>query len=196
MPLPSPAPRALQHTRTVTCRGYKRDDGLWDIEGHLTDIKTSAIPLKERNDGWVPAGEPIHDLSLRITIDLDMNIHDVASSMDLTPYRLCPDITVHYRKLIGLRIASGFTRQTRELFGGISGCTHLLELLGPIATTAFQATHKEQLARLEHMPQAKPFMLDNCHALNTRGEVVKQHWPDYFQGKPVPAKPIPSKEIS
>ncbi|WP_261840786.1 DUF2889 domain-containing protein [Aliamphritea ceti] len=188
MPLPPSAPRALQHTRTVICRGFKRQDGLWDIEGHLTDIKTTATPLQERNDGLVPAGEPIHDLSLRLTIDLDMNIHDVASSMDLTPYRLCPEISQHYKKLIGLRIASGFTRQTRELFGGINGCTHLLELLGPIATTAFQSTHKEQVARLEQMPGAQPFMLDNCHALNTRGEVVKKHWPKYFQGQQVPAE--------
>lgn len=183
MPMSAAAPRSLQHTRTVTCRGYKREDGLWDIEGHLTDIKTIATPMKERNDGWIPAGEPIHDMTLRLTIDLDMLIHDVASSMDLTPYRLCPDITPQYQRLKGLRIASGFTRTTREMFGGIQGCTHLLELLGPIATTAFQATHKEQLARLEQIPDGRPFMLDSCHAFDTRGTMVQQHWPRFYQGE-------------
>ena len=39
MPLSPAAPREHIHTRTVTCRGYRRKDGLWDIEGHLVDVK-------------------------------------------------------------------------------------------------------------------------------------------------------------
>src|SRR3970282_2145791 len=42
MPLPNPAPRRLMHTRAIECTGYERDDGLWDIEAHLTDTKTPA----------------------------------------------------------------------------------------------------------------------------------------------------------
>ena len=38
MPLPSPAPRTHIHARTVRLDGYRRADGLWDIEGHLTDV--------------------------------------------------------------------------------------------------------------------------------------------------------------
>ncbi|MBO6784243.1 MAG: DUF2889 domain-containing protein, partial [Alphaproteobacteria bacterium] len=40
MPLSPPAEREHIHTRTVECAGYRRTDGLWDIEGHLTDVKT------------------------------------------------------------------------------------------------------------------------------------------------------------
>ena len=36
------------HTRTVECRGYLRDDGLWDIEGHMTDTKPFDIPNEDR----------------------------------------------------------------------------------------------------------------------------------------------------
>ncbi|MEY3991305.1 MAG: hypothetical protein RIS04_68, partial [Pseudomonadota bacterium] len=39
MSLPAPAPRRLSHTRTVVFRGYDREDGLWDIEATLTDVK-------------------------------------------------------------------------------------------------------------------------------------------------------------
>jgi hypothetical protein len=28
------------HTRTVTMQGFAREDGLWDIEGRMTDAKT------------------------------------------------------------------------------------------------------------------------------------------------------------
>ena len=40
MPLPKAAARKLMHTRTIDCRGYEREDGLWDIEGRLSDIKS------------------------------------------------------------------------------------------------------------------------------------------------------------
>ena len=35
-----PAPAAAIHHRRIDCRGYRRADGLWDIEGHLTDAKS------------------------------------------------------------------------------------------------------------------------------------------------------------
>ena len=42
MPLSPSAPRQLMHNRAIECRGYEREDGLWDIEGHLVDTKTYA----------------------------------------------------------------------------------------------------------------------------------------------------------
>ena len=42
MPLSAPAPRHFMHNRAIECRGYQREDGLWDIEGHLVDTKTYA----------------------------------------------------------------------------------------------------------------------------------------------------------
>ena len=59
MPLSNPVGRKPMHTRTVQCRGYLRDDGLWDIEGHLVDTKPYDIPSEDRG-GTIPAGEPLH----------------------------------------------------------------------------------------------------------------------------------------
>ncbi len=184
MPLPTPTNRAQQHTRRVTCEGYKREDGLWDIEGHLLDTKNIPIELKERENGILPAGEPVHSMSIRLTIDLDMNIRDVAASMDHTPFSGCPSIADRYKLLIGTRIAPGFTKLTKDLFSGVSGCTHLLELLGPVATTAFQATHYEREAR-EGWTQGdqKPPMLDMCHTMAADGAVVRDYWPHFYQGE-------------
>jgi len=184
MPLPTPADRSEQHTRTVTCKGYKRTDGLWDIEGHLTDIKAEPLAVRERNDGIIPPGEPIHDLSIRITVDLELNIIDAVASMDYTPFRICPSIADAYKQLIGIQIAPGFTKKTKELFSGIGGCTHLLELLGPVATTAYQATHQEREAR-ENWSEGenKPHTLNTCHTFDTSGEVVKKYWPHFYQEK-------------
>jgi hypothetical protein len=40
MDLSPPVARKLLHVRSVECRGYLREDGLWDIEGSLKDVKT------------------------------------------------------------------------------------------------------------------------------------------------------------
>ncbi len=193
MPLPQPTERILEHTRTVTCTGYKRTDGLWDIEGHLSDIKTAPIEIRERNNGIVEPGEPIHLLAIRITIDLDFNILDAVASMDYTPYRMCPSIADRYKLLIGTRIAPGFTKKCKELFSGTSGCTHLLELLGPIATTAFQATHTER-KDIEGWGDGdkKPQVLNTCHTFGSSGEVVEKYWPKFYE----PANQIKTETIS
>ncbi|MFN0316103.1 MAG: DUF2889 domain-containing protein, partial [Burkholderiales bacterium] len=59
MPLSAAVPRKPMHHRTIECRGYLRDDGLWDIEGHLIDTKTFDVVLPER--GNVKPGEHFHD---------------------------------------------------------------------------------------------------------------------------------------
>src|SRR6185295_8172822 len=47
MPLPvTEVERELLHTRRIRYEGYKRADGLWDIEAHLTDIKNHDYQLK------------------------------------------------------------------------------------------------------------------------------------------------------
>src|SRR5690606_12405498 len=57
MPLSPPVEREPIHIRTVTCRGYRRSDGLWDIEGHLVDTK--AYLFESRWRGTLAPGEPV-----------------------------------------------------------------------------------------------------------------------------------------
>jgi hypothetical protein len=67
MALSTPVPREHLHTRSVSYKGYKRDDGLWDIEGHLTDTKTYPIDNSWRNK--IDVGEPLHEMLIRVTVD-------------------------------------------------------------------------------------------------------------------------------
>jgi hypothetical protein len=180
MPLPTSVDRDLYHTRTVTCRGYKRKDGLWDIDGHMTDIKPYAIPSPEQDDSLIEAHQPLHDMWLRITVDMDLVIHDAIAVMDHTPFSTCSEITNAYQKLIGLQIKGGFTKQVKDLLGGTQGCTHLVELLGPIATTAFQTTHQERKKTQDWGPNASvPTIMDTCHSWSRSGEVVNRLWPHF-----------------
>src|SRR5271163_798275 len=72
MPLTPPAPREELHTRAITLRGYRRQDGLFDIEARLVDTKPFAMPNQDR--GHIRAGEPLHEMWMRLTIDETMQI--------------------------------------------------------------------------------------------------------------------------
>ena len=111
MPLSPPVGRQHLHTRKVTCQGFYRDDGLYDIEGRITDEKTYEHANEWR--GPLQPGDYVHDMSIRLTIDHRFTIVDVEAVTDKSPYRMCGDITPNFKKLIGLRIGGGFTRAVR-----------------------------------------------------------------------------------
>src|SRR5690606_35863619 len=67
MPLSPAVPRRHIHTRRIECRGYLREDGLWDIEAWLEDSKTYAFDNETR--GEVQPGGPVHDMVARLTVD-------------------------------------------------------------------------------------------------------------------------------
>jgi len=193
MALTPPVQREHLHTRTVECRGYRRADGLWDVEGRVVDVKTYGFDNEWR--GRVEPGMPVHDMQIRLTLDDELAIKAVEAATNASPYRICGDIAPAYRKLLGLKIAPGFTRKTRELFGGVHGCTHLMELLGPIATTAFQtiypararyprkdagAAEKEKDAAVVKKRRSR--LIGTCHALASTSGVVKRFWPEFYTG--------------
>src|SRR5881392_3596774 len=84
MSLPvSEVERELTHTRRVRYEGYKRRDGLFDIEAHLSDVKNHDTHLKT---GVRRAGQPMHDMWLRITIDTSFTILDAVATLEAVPY--------------------------------------------------------------------------------------------------------------
>jgi hypothetical protein len=133
MPLPPPsAERRHIHTRRIVCEAFERSDGLWEVDANMVDTKTHDT---ERGR----AGQPLHDMWVRLTLDTDFVIRDVASAMNAYPNATCPMAVDPMRGLIGVRIGAGWQQDVRKHIGGALGCTHLRELLAPMATTAMQA---------------------------------------------------------
>ena len=185
MPLPPPAPRTPIHTRTFDCRGYERDDGLWDIEGHLRDTKAFDWRRREGMTD-LPAGDPVHDMWIRLTIDLDMKIHAALAVTDSSPYRACGDITPNFSALVGRTIERGWTKGLRAAIGGSHGCTHMWELLGRVAAVAYQSTGQ---ARARHRPVASdriPYQFMSCHMYTPDSVATLERWPHLYRG-PAPA---------
>lgn len=186
MPLPAATvDRKLLHTRRIVAEGFERADGLWDIDAWLTDVKNYGFPNRDR--GEIKAGEPLHGMGLRITFDKDMTIRDAVAVTDFSPFRICGNITPAFKKLIGLKIRPGFTRAVKEALGGVHGCTHLVELLGPVATTAFQTLAARRFERMIHEKsedrRERHPLIDSCHAWSADGPIVEREYPAFFKGK-------------
>jgi len=183
MPLPPPQPREHIHTRDITCTGYRREDGLWDIEGHLTDTKTYAFSNDERGD--VPPGVPVHEMWIRLTVTDALEIKQVEAVTDYSPFSLCRDVAPNFRRLIGLTMGPGWRRRALAQVGGVEGCTHLVELLAPVATTAFQTIfpikNREQ-PESATLSDKRPRLLNTCHAFRSDGAKVKDFWPKFYDG--------------
>jgi hypothetical protein len=175
MPLPAAESRQKIHSRTVVCAGYRRNDGLWDIEAKMTDAKSYPVSNDFRT---VEAGAAFHHMELRLRIDDALLIHAVEASIDAAPHRVCPAIAPNFQRLAGLRIEAGFLGEARRRLGGVAGCTHLVELLGPVATTAMQSILPLRGAIAPQIA-ARPTHLGSCHALAPHGDVVAKYWPKF-----------------
>ena len=180
MPLPPPLPRDELHFRHVEMRGYRRLDGLYDIEAHFTDTKSNNLSLSEKT---VPAGVPIHDMWLRLVVDEELTVHDVIAVTDASPFPICPEATQSLAAIKGLRIGAGWSRAVKERLNRSDNCTHLAELLMPLATTAYQT-----LAPLRHSRPARldangrPVQIDTCYAYSSKREVVMRRYPRHYDG--------------
>ena len=169
--------RELLHTRRVRYEGYKRADGNWDIEAHLTDIKNHDFHLAT---GVRRAGQPVHSMWLRLTIDRQFNILDAVASSEVVPYPGgCETIAPAYRRLVGLNLVRNFRKGVRQLLGGVRGCTHLTEMLAGMPTAAIQSFAGEMKQAQE--ADRKPFQLDHCHALETSTETVRRWYPKWYR---------------
>jgi hypothetical protein len=187
MPLSPPVSRsALKHTRTLKVEAYARDDNLWDIEAQITDIKTRVASLAS---GDRAAGAPIHDLKLRLTINVGMDILAVEAVSDAVPYPgYCNTISPAYQAMVGLNLLRNFRRQLTVRLGGTAGCTHLTELAQILPTAAIQALHGEvseprdasNSVNDQPIQPIQPIQLDRCHALRTDGAAVALYYPRWY----------------
>ena len=182
MPLPEPAAREPLHKREYDFRGYRREDGLWDIEGRIVDTKDYAFENEHR--GRIEPGTPVHDMQVRLTLDDDFVIQDIHAVTDASPFAVCPGAAPNYRKLIGVRIAPGWRELLKRALGGTDGCTHITEMLMAIGTVAFQTIMplRQKKAEEAKMVDRKPRLLDSCHAFAADGPVVQRLWPEHWTG--------------
>jgi hypothetical protein len=127
--------RQLVHGRQVVCRAYRRDDGRWDIEGRLADVKTRDVQLGGMH---VAAGDPYRALALAVTVDSTHTIRDARVEVDVRTAgsAACARAAAACELLPGRRIDALLAAETAECFERAADCPHLAELFGAVIATA------------------------------------------------------------
>ena len=179
MPLaPIPVARTRLHTRRITYEGWQREDGLLDIEARIVDTKDQDLVLAS---GVRPAGEPVHDMWARVTIDRHCVVQAIEVSLDSVPYPGgCDRTPPGYAALVGANLLHGFRKLLYDVAGGVHGCTHVTELIAFLPTAAVQTF--ASLRRDVDAPEGKPYQLGRCHALDVSTETVRRYYPKWYRG--------------
>ncbi|MDO9598135.1 MAG: DUF2889 domain-containing protein [Azoarcus sp.] len=181
MPLSPPdCARQRVHARRIEVEGFRREDGLLELDASLVDVKDVDYPIAS---GVRPAGVPVHLMRVRITLDDAFNIVAAQACSDHVPYPAhCDTIGPAYDSLVGLNLVRGFRRTVGEMFADVRGCTHITELLLSLPTAAIQtfATFR----RDNEDTGEKPFQLDRCHALESASAAVQRYYPKWFRKTP------------
>lgn len=190
MPLPAPTiARKPKHVRRITFEVFEREDGLWDMEGHLIDTKSADVTMLH---GVRRAGEPIHEMWIRVTINTHFDVVDACGLIDWSPYPgTCDKVGPDYARLIGLNLMRGFRAAVRERLPNNERCTHVHELVNHLPTMGVQSMYRELMR-----PDAtrKPVPIDNCHAQRSDSEIVRIQYPMWYRGPQ--STPVPQQHSS
>ncbi len=183
MPLPDSGPREPLHLRRIEMNGWRRDDGRYEIEARLRDTKpwdlTTLGGLERR------AGDALHDMSMRWVMDEELTVLEVHACIDASPHRVCPLAVASLQRLVGLRVGPGWNRVVREAMGpSYERCTHLTELLTPMATAAFQSLWPVRMKKEPSLDaQGRPRKIDSCMAYAVDGDAVRMMWPEHAHSR-------------
>jgi hypothetical protein len=165
------------HHRKVDLRFFRRSDALYEVEGRLVDTKTHPFRrlLAEHDD---PPGHPLHDITVRLVLDSGLQVQAAEADMPSTPFKICPGAARALQSLVGLQIGAGWNKRVRELLGGVASCTHIVELLGPMATTALQGIAPQRIAGTKGTGPYRRFQVDSCYSFASEREVVARLLPN------------------
>ena len=176
--------RRLIHRRTIQFEGFGRDDGLYEVEATLLDVKTDDFE-QPADKKVVPAGAPIHQMKLVLVVDLRMVIHEVRTEMQNFPYVSCVGGGETLQSLVGVRIGAGWNSEVRKRLPVCDTCTHLREILTPMATAVYQTLTEHYRHTFDDRDaEGPPRKLDSCRAYGANRALVAALWPAYARGTP------------
>ena len=129
----------------------------------------------------MPAGQAMHSMWLRFTVDRTATIVSALAATDAGPYgAACGTVAPDYSQLAGVRVGRGYRDAIRKLFGRTAGCTHMNELAGVMGSAVMQALWEVMTQDSDE----RPYAIDGCHALKASGEQVKQFFPKWYRPAP------------
>jgi hypothetical protein len=114
--------------------------------------------------------------------DGDMVIREIDTAIRAYPYRECSQGGEALQALVGLRIGPGWSSEVRKRLPSGDTCTHLKEMLIPLASAAYQAMHSVRLHQVNDVDASgRPLKIDSCYAYGASRELVLQRWPAFHR---------------
>jgi hypothetical protein len=140
----------------------------------------------------------LHFMDLGLVVRrADMTIVDAAADMQTFPHAECTDIEPHFRDLIGLSVARGYSSAVQERFGRQRGCSHLEFLARAIGPVVVQGITSSAAWEVENGSGAHPmreggftFLTDTCHVWTEDGpgaQKIELGWRPGLLGYPAPS---------
>jgi hypothetical protein len=158
-------------------------NGLWEVDARLVDTKTRNAAMAA---GIRRAGEPVHEMLLRLVVDEQLNIIEAGSETLWMPYPAqCAEHGDAYSRLVGLNLLQGFRAAVKERLGGILGCTHLTEMTQVLPTAVIQAFAGEVIDHPRTTPSSARYRSNRCHgAARRRRRRCRTYYPRWYRPAP------------
>ena len=130
------------------------------------------------------SGEPLHLIHVRAEIGLaDGLIHALEGEMPHIPYEDCRRGLLTLRRLVGERVAPGFTQLVRDVVGSPEGCSHLAVLVTNLGHASVQGRgallmsslgEGEEALRLVRGHAAQMGITGGCYTWREDGPLMRQ----------------------
>jgi hypothetical protein len=147
----------LVHSRTIDIRSYAVDEERLLVEGVLRDERPCGIYTLT---GQKREAGPVHGMLVRLLVGgMPARILEAEAEMFKAPNDECREALHSIKKLQGLPIVYGFTREVKDRLGGTAGCTHLATLVLTLGGAAVQGMAAYR-ARQPVPPEVGQAMLD------------------------------------
>jgi len=180
--LPDEDELELIHSRDYEIKVYRVAEKELLVRGAISDRKPPGLYVVDDPDEL-----EVHQMQLELRVAYpSLEITRAQVVFETHPHSKCPMIAADYEKLVGLSVARGFSRKTKDLFGGPNGCTHTNALIQAMAPAVVQSTWSirigEQmeagLSRSE-LPESErkrrvQANLNTCHVWDENGERAKR----------------------
>ncbi len=166
------------HSRNISIDCYETEEGNLFVEASLADERYVPFFLYTGNRVHEPG--VIHGMRARMTLRVpDLLILDAESDMPTVPVDECVEARDTIRRLVGMRIRSGFTNEVREKLGKTAGCQHLTNLVMTMSSGAVQGlwTILSRLREGGEPPRRHldpTLLLDSCWLWRSNGPLAER----------------------
>lgn len=172
--------RKAAHSRMINLQAYERQDGLWDLEALIEDVKSEPFITQTRH---FDCGVPIHLMAIRITVNNAMDVVEAEGSMQRMPFpSICPEAQVRLDRLVGANLLKGFRHEVAKRIPSSDRCSHLSELASLLPTLAIQAMMQGKIVdENDNSPGSRPLKIGGCHAWREDGPMVLKYYPQWYR---------------